>query len=61
MMPPMTTHKFQELCSQVLVPMIGDLLHRELESIQGDIDILAGELARLGTIIDRKERSSEHV
>lgn len=48
----MTKEKFQQLCKQVLVPLIGGLLHRELTEFQASLDAMADEMIRLGKTLD---------
>ena len=48
----MTKDKFRELCEQVLVPRIGDLMHAQLTDVHQTLDVLAGELVRIGNRFD---------
>lgn len=47
----MTKDKFQVLCEQVLVPRIGDLLHRQLSPVEGSLDAIAHELIRIESVL----------
>lgn len=49
----MTNDKFREMCDKVLIPRIGDLLHRHLIEITEAMDIYSNELIRIGARLDR--------
>lgn len=52
-MASMTRDKFEQLCERVLVPRIGDLLHRLLIEREDDtLDVIARELASIERKID---------
>ena len=51
-MEPMTRDKFEELCESVLVPRIGDLLHRLLSDREETLEVIARELARIEKKLD---------
>ncbi len=48
----MTKDKFRDLCREVLVPQIGDLLHAQLAEMQQTLDAFAQELIRSGARLD---------
>lgn len=49
----MTNDKFRELCERVLIPLVGDLLHRQFIDILETIDVISNELLRLGDRLDQ--------
>ncbi len=51
--PHMTNDKFKQLCEQVLIPRLGDLMHQQLTDMHETLDVFANELKRIG---DRLER-----
>lgn len=48
----MTNDKFRELCEQVLIPRMGDLLHRQLIDLEQTLEIILRELIRIGDRLD---------
>jgi hypothetical protein len=52
----MTKDNFRELCKQVLIPLLGDLLHQQLVEIIQTQDVQSTELIRIGERLDRIER-----
>jgi hypothetical protein len=48
----MTNDKFRALCEQVLIPRLGDLLHRQLVELEQTLEIVASELVRIGDRLD---------
>ena len=48
----MTKEKFRELCEQVLVPRISDMIHRELTEQEEILGALFRELLRMGDKLD---------
>ena len=55
----MTKHKFQSLCEQVLIPLLGNLMHQQLAGLHESLDIIARELVRIGDRLDRIAASAE--
>ena len=49
----MTKDKFQELCEQVLVPLLGNLMFQQQTSLHEMLDIVAQELVRVRDQLDR--------
>ena len=49
----MTNDKFRDLCDQVLVPKLGDLLHRQLAGMHEELEMVSRELVRIGDSLDR--------
>ena len=49
----MTKDKFELLCERVLVPKIGDLMHRQLAPLHDTLEMIAAELTRLGRRMER--------
>jgi len=43
----MTKDKFQDLCTSVLIPRIGDLLNQHLPDIHEALEDILGELVRI--------------
>jgi hypothetical protein len=43
----MTKDKFQSLCESVLLPRLGDLMHRQLLDLDESLEIMSRELIRI--------------
>ena len=54
----MNKNKFQNLCEQVLIPQIDEVVRRRTRSIQKTLDILARALAHIERKIDRLDPSN---
>ena len=52
----MTRDNFRDLCEQVLIPRLGDLLHVQLVEMQVTLDMQSSELIRIGRRLDIIER-----
>jgi hypothetical protein len=52
----MTKDKFQILCEQVLIPRLGELLHRQLAERDGMLEIMSQELIRIRELLERIAR-----
>lgn len=50
---PMTNDKFRELCEQILIPRLGDLMYLQLTDLNETLDIFARELVRIDDRLDR--------
>ena len=48
----MTNDKFRELCEQVLIPYLGNLLHQQLIELHLSFDDLTAEVQRIGRRVD---------
>jgi hypothetical protein len=44
----MTNDKFQIMCEQILVPLIGELLHVQLAEVDITLSLIQAELIRIG-------------
>jgi len=47
-MAHMTKDKFQALCEDVLIPILGKLLHHQLAELHDTLEIMAREMVRMG-------------
>jgi hypothetical protein len=58
----MTKDNFRDLCEQVLIPRLGDLLHVQLTEIEQMLEAQSSELIRIGRRLDGIEwhLSGEH-
>jgi hypothetical protein len=52
----MTKDNFRELCEQVLIPRLGDLLYAQFVDMQQTLDMQSSELIRIGKRLDIIER-----
>jgi hypothetical protein len=46
--PHMTKDKFQTLCEDVLVPLLGKILHHQLAELHDTLEVMAREMVRMG-------------
>jgi hypothetical protein len=49
----MTKDKFRELCEQVLIPLLGNLMFQQQASLHETLDIIAQESVRVRDRLDR--------
>jgi hypothetical protein len=52
----MTKDNFRELCEQVLIPRVGDLLYVQLLEMHATLELQSSELIRIGRRLDIIER-----
>lgn len=48
----MSNDKFRELCEQVLIPYLGNFMHRQLIELYRSFDQLTAEVQRIGRRVD---------
>lgn len=56
----MTKDKFRELCEQVLIPMLGNLMFQQQASFHEAIDTIAQELMLIRLGVTRLSRGDTH-
>ena len=56
----MTKDKFRELCGQVLIPMLGNLMFQQQASLHEALDIIAQELLQIRLILGRLVHEDSH-
>jgi hypothetical protein len=53
----MTKHKFQELCEQVLIPLLGNLMFQQQTSVQETLDTVTHDLVDIKIGLSRLLRA----
>ena len=56
----MTKDKFRELCAQVLIPMLGNLMFQQQASLHEALDTIAQELVQIRLGLIRLSRGNLH-
>lgn len=56
----MTKDKFRELCEQVLIPMLGNLMFQQQASLHEALDTIAQELLQIRLVLSRLARGDSH-
>jgi hypothetical protein len=56
----MTKDKFRELCEQVLIPMLGNLMFQQRASHHEALDTIAQELLQIRLVLSRLARGESH-
>lgn len=54
----MTKDKFRELCEQVLIPMLGNLMFQQQASLHEALDTIAQEMVQIRLGLNRLSRDS---
>ena len=56
----MTKDKFRELCAQVLIPMLGNLMFQQQASLHEALDTIGQELVQIRLGLIRLSRGNSH-